>query len=85
MTLSIFETPEDRKYKEMGLKTPAGQARSARDADRKIFQFLEVIAETKANVVPMTEAWARDETEMPTESQGRIGREKQFRHRADRK
>ena len=64
-----------RKQQQAFLSSPRGMARTARKQGRKVFQFLEVITETKANVAPMIGAWATDESGVATGLQGKMGRE----------
>lgn len=55
------ERERARQRRENFLRSPKGMARSAWEAKRKVWQFLEVISETTGNVVPMTGAYTADE------------------------
>ena len=55
------EQKRERKRYENFLRSPKGMARSAWEAERKVWQFLEVISETTGNVVPMIGAYTADE------------------------
>ncbi len=52
--------PERKRYENF-LRSPKGMARSAWEAERKVWQFLEVISETTGNVVPMIGTYTADE------------------------
>lgn len=68
---SISKTPEEiaaqerskhaRQRRENFQRTPKGMARSAWEAKRKVWQFLEVISETTGKVVPMIGTYTADE------------------------
>jgi len=55
------EQKRKRKEEEAFRATPAGKARTAKDKGHVVFQFMEVLTETKAEVIPMVGAYARDE------------------------
>lgn len=55
------ERKREKERYENFLRSPKGMARSAWEAKRKVWQFLEVISETTGNVVPMTGAYTADE------------------------
>ena len=55
------EAEEKRKAEEAFRKTAAGKARTAKEAGRTIFQYIEVLTETTAHVVPMIGAYTSDE------------------------
>lgn len=52
---------QKRKEEEAFRATPAGKARTAKEKGHVVFQFMEVLTETKAEVIPMIGAYARDE------------------------
>ena len=55
------EAEQKRKEEEAFRATPAGQARTAKEAGRVVFQYLEALTETTGIVIPMVGAYTTDE------------------------
>ena len=60
--MALFKKVAEAKRLKAFLKTPAGRAQTAKKQGHKIFQFIEVITETKGAVVPMVGVSVSDET-----------------------
>ena len=56
----------ERRERQAFLRTPMGAAQAAAEAGNEVFQYVEVVTETQAGVIPMVGAYASDE-------QGHVG------------